>query len=114
MATIMQDHMDIACLICGFHIDAIERMYGRISRYKHGEAHIYCINIEAGKVPECPLADNVTPKPCTNLCVQAQECSAGIQCNCRCDNLLCQIGQSVRALRSKGMIRWKGYVPREL
>ncbi len=89
-------------------------MYGRVVLCNEGEAHSYCRVMEAGDVPECPLADDITPKPCTNLCIQMQECTGKTGCSCHCENLLCQIGQSVRSMRSKGLISRKGYVPLEL
>jgi hypothetical protein len=101
------------CGICGLEIADIDRHSGRVGKFRGVEVHSWCQVIRVGVVPECPLADCITPKPCTNQCVQAKACPTSPDCGCCCDNMLCQIGQSVRELRSKGEIGWKGYVPIE-
>lgn len=100
------------CRICGLEIESMDRMSGRVVSYRGGEAHSYCRVIKAGVVPDCPLADNVTPRPCTNQCLQAKNCPNAPECGCCCENLVCQIGQSVRVLRARGEVPWHGYVPK--
>ena len=103
--------MGNTCAICGLEIDSMDRMYGRAMEGKEGEVHVYCRLMEAGVVPECPLADSVVPKPCNKDCLQARMHSNRDTCGCECENVVCQIGKSVRALRSRHLIKWEGYVP---
>lgn len=96
------------CLICELEIESIDREYGRVVKWRGGEAHAYCRVIQAGVVPECPIPH---PTDCTNLCVQARACENQAFCGCKCENIHCQIGKSVRALRAKGLMPWEGYIP---
>ena len=102
------------CAICGLEISSLDRYSGRVVEMKNREVHSWCRVIKMGIVPECPLYNNITPKPCSNECVQARKCTSEEICNCKCENLLCQIGVSVRELRAKGMMPWQGYIPMKL
>jgi len=100
---------NITCNICLLPIQNIDEIHGRISKNENGTIHSYCNAINYGIVPECPLYENLEPKPCSNECVQAKTCETYNTCKCDCENSVCQIGQSVRALRSAGKIPWDGY-----
>lgn len=102
------------CIFCDLEIRDIDRYHGRVVELQNGEAHTWCRVINSGVVPECPLALSVKPPPCTNLCVQAQFAEPEEDCSSICENLLCQIGKSVRALRAFGKIDWDGYIPKEI
>ena len=100
-----------SCSICGMPIQQIDRVHGRVARTSNGEVHAYCRVIQLGMIPECPLYEGLQPKPCSNDCVQAKACPSKGCTNCVCDNVVCQIGQSVRALRAQGRLPLVGYVP---
>jgi len=102
------------CLICDLELKTIDRINGRVVEYQAGEAHAYCRLIRANVVPNCPLADQVTPRPCTDHCLQAKICTGAPECACCCDSLACRIGQAVRALRARGEVRWHGHAPKSV
>jgi hypothetical protein len=105
--------MNNICDICGLVISERHIERGRVLRSKKTMVHSFCKVIQEGIVPECPLYDGINPKPCSNLCIQAQACTNEdiSNCRCKCENLDCSIGQSVRQLRSKGILPWSGYIP---
>jgi hypothetical protein len=102
------------CVICGLEFDSMHRRYNYVVKLREGEAHPHCKILRMGVVPECPFYENITPRPCSNECVQARLCPNSKKCNCKCENLGCDIGQSVIALRAEGKIPWKGYIPLEI
>lgn len=94
--------MSDRCAICGLPVEYVDRRSGRVARYKGAEVHSYCRVLITGSIPECPLSGNVQPLPECASCCQAMNCSKPGRCGC--ENMVCQIGKSVRALREQSKI----------
>lgn len=93
--------MSKICVICGLPIEGLDCLY-RVTQYKGVEVHSYCRVLILGSIPECPLSGGVQPAPECISCCQAMNCNKPGRCGCK--NMVCQIGKSVRALRSQGKI----------